>query len=74
MKEDSNSQVIEALASYDSAMTAAFQVLIHCLQSNGALGIGQYQEELARYLAITKDKSGPVKTAILEELRESLLP
>ena len=65
--------VIEALASYDSAMTAAFQVLIHCLQRNGALKSGQYQEELMRYLEITRDKASPVKTAILEDLRDSLL-
>lgn len=73
MTEDENARLIETLACYDAAMTAAFQVLIYCLQSNGALQRGQFQEELQRYLEVTKDRSSPAKTAILQDLRASLL-
>ncbi|WP_407188593.1 hypothetical protein [Bradyrhizobium centrosematis] len=73
MTTETEEAVAEALASYDSAMTAAFQVLVHCLQTNGALRAGQYPQELTRYLDITKDKCPPVKKAILEDLRDMLL-
>ena len=73
MITDTEEAVVEALASYDSAMTAAFQVLIHCLQTNGSLRPGQYPQELTRYLDLAKDKCPPVKKAILEDLRDMLL-
>jgi hypothetical protein len=66
-------RVVEELASYSAAMTAAFQVLIHCLESNGALKRGQYQEWLQAYIDVTKDRSSPTKAAILRDLRQSLL-
>ena len=73
MEEEQADRVVEELAAYSSAMTAAFQVLIHCLQQNAALSRGQYQEALAAYLRLTSEKASPLKTAILNELRQSLL-
>jgi hypothetical protein len=73
MNKPDDDRVVEELGSYSAAMTAAFQVLIHCLQSNGALKRGQYSEELIAYLNATKDKSSPTKNAILNDLRQSLL-
>jgi hypothetical protein len=64
MNKPDDDRVVEELGSYSAAMTAAFQVLIHCRPSNGALRRGQYPEELAAYMIATKDKSSPTKTAI----------
>ena len=73
MDKEHADPIVEELASYSAAMTAAFQVLIHCLQSNGVLKRGQYQDELQAYIDITKDRTSPTKTAILRDLRQSLL-
>ena len=73
MNKADDDRVVEELASYSAAMTAAFQVLIHCLQTNGALHRGQYPQELQAYMDVTRDKASPSKTAILEGLRRLLL-
>jgi hypothetical protein len=75
MDKEHADRVVEELASYSAAMTAAFQVLIHCLQENGALERGQYPEALGAYLkmAKAKDKLSPTKIAILNDLRQSVM-
>jgi hypothetical protein len=63
----------EAVLAYTAAHTAAFQVLVTCLQSNGALERGEFQETLRLYIENSKDKNPPEVLTILHELRQSLL-
>jgi hypothetical protein len=68
MNRDQQEAIAEAVASYDAAMTAAFQVLLRCLQNNGLLKPGQFHEALRAYIEATKDKTNPAKSAILSDL------
>ena len=63
----------EAILAFTTAHTAAFQVLVTCLQSNGALARGEFQETLRLYMEAAKDRQPPAALAILHDLRQSLL-
>jgi hypothetical protein len=63
----------EVLAEYMSAATAAFQVLVQCLQQNGALARGQVPAALHEYMESTKDRNNPLMLAMLHDLRIALL-
>lgn len=63
----------EALSAHIAATRAAFQVLISCLQRNGTLERGEYQEMLAVYMESVKRTGDPVMLALLDDLRRSLM-
>lgn len=63
----------EAILAFTTAHTAALQVLVTCLQSNGALQRGEFQETLRLYMETAKDRQPPAVLAILHDLRQSLL-
>jgi hypothetical protein len=57
-----------------AATTAAFQVLVHCLQESGALERGQMSEALLTYMEMAKhQKDNEIQLALLNDLREALL-
>lgn len=63
----------EVLAAHMAATTAAFQVLVHCLQENGALELGQFPTALAAYMEMAKDRAEPITLALLDDLRQAML-
>lgn len=63
----------EVLAAHMAATTAAFQVLVSCLQRNGALERGEFQEMLRVYMESVKSTKDPVMLALLHDLRMSLM-
>lgn len=64
----------ELIAAHMAATTAAFQVLVHCLQENGALERGQYQEALRVFMEMAKhQKDNNVQLALLHDLRMALM-
>ncbi len=64
----------EAIAAYSAAMTAAFQILISCLQTNGTLRPGEYQDMLQNYIEISKSQIGnELLLTLLHDLRRSLV-
>lgn len=64
----------EVIAAHMAATTAAVQVLVHCLQENGALDQGQVPEALRVYMEMVKARSGnEVELALLHDLRQALL-
>lgn len=64
----------EIIAAHIAATTAAFQVLILCLQENGALQPGQFPAALLGYMELhAKQKGGEVELALLHDLREALI-
>lgn len=63
----------EVLAAHMAATRAAFQVLISCLQRNGTLAHGEYQEMLAAYMESVKRTGEPMMLALMDDLRRSLM-
>lgn len=64
----------EVTKAYFEAMTAAFQVLVLTLQSNGSLKQGEYQEALRVYMEVFKHKpNSEIALALLHELRQGML-
>ncbi|MFG1371504.1 hypothetical protein V5F32_04940 [Xanthobacter oligotrophicus] len=63
----------EVLAAHMAATRAAFQVLISCLQRNGTLERGEYQEMLSAYMESVKSTGDPMMLALMDDLRRSLL-
>lgn len=63
----------EVLAAHMAATTAAFQVLVSCLQRNGTLERGEFQEMLGVYMESVKSTKDPVMLALLNDLRMSLI-
>ncbi|UFW48561.1 MULTISPECIES: hypothetical protein [Bradyrhizobium] len=64
----------EVINAYFEAMTAAFQVLVLTLQSNGSLKQGEYQEALRVYMEVFKHKPNcEITLALLNELRQGML-
>lgn len=64
----------EVIAAHMAATTAAFQVLVHCLQENEALHHGQFPEALRVYMEMTKRRDGnDVELALLHDLRMALM-
>jgi hypothetical protein len=64
----------QIIAAHMAATTAAFQVLIHCLQENGALKRGQMPEALRVYMEMAKhQKDNDLQLALLHDLRQALM-
>ena len=64
----------EIIAAHMAATTAAFQVLVHCLQENGALERGQMPEALRVYMEMAKhQRDNGVQLALLNDLRLALM-
>ncbi len=64
----------EVIAAHIAATTAAFQVLVHCLQENGALEHGQMPKALLVHMEMEKHRRGnEIELALLEDLRQGLL-
>ena len=64
----------EITKAYFEAITAAFQVLVLTLQSNGSLKQGEYQEALRVYMEVFKHKPNcEITLALLNELRQGML-
>ena len=66
----------EVIAAYGAALVAAFQVLINCLEENGALEPGQFPAALAVYMEMVKSTQGDVSDvtlAVLHDMRTATL-
>lgn len=64
----------EVIAAHIAATTAAFQILVMCLQQNGALERGQVPEAIRLYMETTKRRSGnETELALLHDLRQALM-
>jgi hypothetical protein len=63
----------EVVAAHMAATTAAFQVLVSCLQRSGALPQGEFTRMLHAYMEAVKDTADPMQLALLDDLRRSLL-
>lgn len=66
----------EVTAAYGSAMVAAFQVLINCLEESDALLPGQFPEALGVYMEMVKSRKGGVNDmtlAVLHDIRAATL-
>ena len=63
----------EAIAAYGAATSAAFKVLVICLQSNGALERGQFPEALRLFINASTRKTDQPVLDILQDLRVNLL-
>jgi hypothetical protein len=64
----------EIIAAHMAATTAAFQILVHCLQENGALERGRVPEMIRSYLEMAKRRNdSELELALLHDLREALL-
>ncbi|MGH6862116.1 MAG: hypothetical protein ACRECY_17845 [Phyllobacterium sp.] len=63
----------EALGHYMAAATAAYGVLVKCLQENGALSRGQVPEALNAYMQANKERDDPIMLSMLHDLRLALL-
>ncbi len=66
----------EVIAAYGAAMVAAFQVLINCLEENGALLPDQFPAALGVNMEMVKSKQGNVSDvtlAVLHDMRSATL-
>jgi hypothetical protein len=66
----------EVIAAYGAAMVAAFQVLINCLEENGAMESGQFPAALGVYMEMVKSRQGEVSDvtlAVLHDMRTATL-
>ena len=61
------------LAAHMAATTAAFQVLVTCLQETGVLQPGQFPELLRIYIDGTKKTADPMMLTLLGDLRKALI-
>ena len=62
----------EVIAAYGSAMLAALQVLINCLEENDVLLPGQFPDALGVYMEMVKSRKGDVSNmtlAVLHDIR-----
>jgi len=70
-KSDSDHEII---AAHIDATTVALQVLVHCLEENGALKPGQYPQALLTYMEMVKSRNGnEIELAMLDGLRKALM-
>jgi hypothetical protein len=60
----------EVLAAQGAATVTAFQVLVGCLEENGALKPGQFPEALRVFMEMTKSREGTVNVLTLAMLHE----
>ena len=66
----------EVIAAYGAAMVAAFQVLINCLEENGAMEPGQFPAALGVYMEMVKSRQrevSDVTLAVLHDMRTATL-
>lgn len=64
----------DVIAAHMAATSAAFQVLVHCLEENGALEPGQMPKALLVHMEMEKHREGnEIQLALLEDLRQALL-
>jgi hypothetical protein len=66
----------EVIAAYGAAMVAAFQVLINCLEENGAVEPRQFPAALGVYMEMIKSSEGTVSDvtlAVLHDIRTATL-
>ena len=66
----------EVIAAYGAAVVAAFQVLINCLEENGAVEPGQFLAALGVYMEMVKSSKGDVSNvtlAVLHDIRTATL-
>ena len=66
----------EVVAAYGAAMVAAFQVLINCLEENGAVEPRQFPEALRVYMEMVKSRQGDISDmtlAVLHDIRMATL-
>jgi hypothetical protein len=64
----------QIIAAHMATTTAAFQVLVHCLQENGALKPGQMPEALGVYMEMAKHRpDNEIQLALLHDLRLALM-
>lgn len=69
-----NDDVSDVLAAHMAATTAALQVLVHCLQENGALERGEYQAALHGWLELAAKRDGnEMAFALVHDLRMALM-
>jgi hypothetical protein len=52
---------------------AAFKILVACLQSNGALQHGQFEEALRLFTEAARSEIDDMPLSILHQLRKSIL-
>jgi hypothetical protein len=60
----------EVIAAYGAAMVAAFQVLINCLEENGAVEPRQFPDALGVYMEMVKSSKGAVSDVTLAVLHD----
>ena len=60
----------EVIAAYGAAMVAAFQVLIDCLEENGAVEPRQFSDALGVYMEMVKSSKGSVSDVTLAVLHD----
>jgi len=66
----------EVIAAYGAAMVAAFQVLIDCLEENGAVVRGQFPDAVGVYMETVKSRKGDVSDltlAVLHDIRTATM-
>jgi len=63
----------EVIAAHMAATTAAFQVLVTCLQDNGSLRHGEFQEALRVYAEALPLQASPAMVTLLDDLRRALI-
>ena len=64
----------EMIAAKMAATSAAFQVLVNCLQENETLHHGQFPEALRAYMEMTKRHDGnDLELTMLHDLRIALI-
>lgn len=64
----------EVIAAHMDATVAALQVLVHCLEENGALAPGQMSDALLTHMEMAKHRTGnEMELALLHGLRMALM-
>lgn len=63
----------EIIAAHMASTTAAFQVLVRCLEQNGSLEPGQYPLALHAYMEAARERAGDMTLALLDDLRRALM-
>jgi hypothetical protein len=61
------------IAAHMAATTAAFQLLVHCLQENGALRAGQMPGALRHYIQVAKHRNDEIQLELLHDLMLALI-
>lgn len=72
MSKPTTADLENILVAHMAATTAAFQVLVSCLQHSGALERGHFQTALTDYMEMAKDRTPPETLALLHDLRMAL--